>query len=210
MSLQNNYKAVTSTLSEGVTLCAISKFHPAEAISTLYDLGHRIFGESRPQELAAKVQSLPRDIEWHFIGHLQTNKVNIVVQYASLIQSVDSLKLLIAISKEAVKQNKRVKILLQMHVAKEETKQGFLEQEIIEILEGKTPENIDIVGLMAMASYTDDEAQIRHEFLSVKKLYDRYPSLKVLSMGMSGDYPIAIECGANSVRVGSLIFGSRF
>lgn len=210
MSLESNYKAVTSTLPEGVTLCAISKFHPAEAILTLYNLGHLVFGESRPQELAQKAQTLPRDIEWHFIGHLQTNKVNIVVEHASLVESVDSLKLLTALSKEAVKQNKRIKILLQMHIATEETKQGFLESEIIEILEGETLENIDIVGLMAMASYTDNEAQIRREFLSVKKLYDKYPSLKILSMGMSGDYPIAVECGASSVRVGSLIFGDRF
>ncbi len=210
MSLENNYKAVTSTLPKGVTLCAISKFHPAEAIATLYDLGQRVFGESRPQELAAKAHSLPSDIEWHFIGHLQTNKVHFVVQHASLIESVDSLKLLTALSKEAVKQGKRIKVLLQMHIAKEETKQGFSESEIVEILESETLENIDIVGLMAMASYTDDEAQIRREFLSVKALYDKYPTLKTLSMGMSGDYPIAIECGASSVRVGSLIFGGRF
>ncbi|MFI3288163.1 MAG: YggS family pyridoxal phosphate-dependent enzyme [Rikenellaceae bacterium] len=210
MSIIENFQNIHLELPKSVKLCAVSKFHPASCIEELYDIGHRIFGESRPQELAQKAATLPRDIEWHFIGHLQTNKVNIVVEHASLIESVDSERLLSAISKEAVKQNKKVKVLLQLHIAKEEAKQGFTETEIIEILSVPAPEGIEIVGLMAMATYTSDDKQIKNEFLQAKSLYDKYPNLTTLSMGMSGDYPIAIECGANSVRIGSIIFGGRY
>ncbi len=210
MSIIENFQNIYLELPKNVKLCAVSKFHPASCIEELYGVGHRIFGESRPQELAQKAAALPSDIEWHFIGHLQTNKVNLVVEHASLIESVDSGRLLSAISKEAVKQDKKVKVLLQLHIASEEAKQGFTEAEITEILSAPAPEGVEIVGLMAMATYTSDEAQIKSEFLQAKSLYDKYPHFTTLSMGMSGDYPIAIECGANSVRIGSIIFGGRY
>lgn len=210
MSIVENFNKVNSQLPEAVTLCAVSKFHPKECIEELYNIGHRIFAESRPQELLQKATTLPKDIEWHFIGHLQTNKVSIVVEHATLIESVDSQRLLNALSKEAIKQNKTIRVLLQLHIAKEEAKQGFTATEIEEILSSPAPENVEITGIMAMATYTSDEAQIKSEFLAAKTLFDKYPTFTTLSMGMSGDYPLAIECGANSVRIGSIIFGGRY
>ncbi len=209
MSIAQNFTQIASTIPSSVTLCAVSKFHPKEAIEEVYALGHRVFGESRPQELALKAELLPQDIEWHFIGHLQTNKAAVVVKYASLIESVDSHRLLSAISKEAQKAEKRVKVLLQMHIASEESKQGFSMGEIEEILASEPLPNVEIVGLMGMASYTDDMEIVRGEFMELSSLYNRYPTLSVLSMGMSGDYTLAIECGSTNVRIGSSIFGSR-
>ncbi len=207
MSIVQNLIRVKSSLPEGVTLCAVSKYFPSKDIQTLYDVGHRVFGESRPQELVAKAAKLPKDIEWRFIGHLQTNKVNLVVPIAEVIESVDSLRLLNAISKQAVRNNKTVKVLLQMHIAREQSKQGFEQSEIEQILQGDGFSNVEIVGLMGMATYCDDMSVIREEFMVLKGVFDRYPTLRVLSMGMSGDYGVAVECGSTSIRVGSLIFG---
>ncbi|MFI3298202.1 MAG: YggS family pyridoxal phosphate-dependent enzyme [Rikenellaceae bacterium] len=209
MSVVENYNKILSTIPQGVNLCAISKFHPREAIEELYRVGHRCFGESRPQEFWGKASVLPIDIEWHFIGHLQTNKVKMVVPYASIIESVDSVRLLQAISKEAAAVGKTQRILLQMHIAQEEHKQGFSEEEVRQILADSYP-NVEIVGLMGMATYTDDREQIAFEFQKIATLFAEYGNLSVLSIGMSGDYGIAIECGATSVRIGSAIFGSRY
>ncbi len=209
MSIIENYNQINMTIPQGVNLCAVSKFHPYTAIETIYGEGHRHFGESRPQELQQKAQILPKDIEWHFIGHLQTNKVASVVEVASIIESVDSLRLLNAISKEAQKQQKTVKVLLQMHIAQEESKQGFSAQEIDSIMQGEPLPSIEIVGLMGMATYTNNREQIKAEFQKLNTLYIKYPQFTTLSMGMSGDYREAIECGSNNVRIGSSIFGER-
>lgn len=209
MTLTENLEFIKRTLPDGVTLCAVSKFHSAEAISQLYSAGHRVFGESRPQEFAAKAAELPRDIEWHFIGHLQTNKVGLVVPVAAVIESVDSERLLAAISKEAVRVGRVVDVLLQVHIAEEESKQGFSSDEIRAILSCSAPDGVRIVGLMGMATYTEDMEQVRREFLSLRALYDDFEGFTTLSMGMSGDYLMAVECGSTSVRVGSAIFGHR-
>ncbi len=209
MTISQKFTLLHNSIPTEVTLCAVSKFHPKESIMELYALGHRVFGESRPQELAQKAEALPSDIEWHFIGHLQTNKAALVVKYASLIESVDSYRLLVAISKAAINAHRCVKVLLQMHIASEQSKQGFSRQEIVEILTNEPLPNIEIVGLMGMATYTDNMEQVQSEFLELSNLYGCYPQLKVLSMGMSGDYELAIECGSNNVRIGSSIFGER-
>lgn len=156
-----------------------------------------------------KAEELPKDILWHFIGHLQTNKVAIVVKTASVIESVDSLKLLQAISKEAQKQEKSIQVLLQLHIAQEQSKQGFDREEIIEILQNRPYPGVGIIGLMGMATYTSDKSQVTKEFQTLQSLYMQFPEFTTLSMGMSGDYPEAIQCGANNVRIGSSIFGER-
>lgn len=215
MSIQQNYQAILSQLPENVKLVTVSKTNPAEKIKEVYDLGQRAYGENKVQELLEKQPFLPNDIEWHLIGHLQTNKVKYIAGFISMIESIDSEKLLKEVDKEALKNNRKINVLLQVKIAKEETKFGLTVDEARDIfnqyLEGNYP-NIEIKGLMGMASFVDDETQIREEFSVLKNLFDELSELKpleTLSMGMSGDFPIAIECGSNSVRVGSAIFGER-
>lgn len=215
MSIQQNYQAILSQLPENVKLVTVSKTNPAEKIKEVYDLGQRAFGENKVQELLEKQPVLPNDIEWHLIGHLQTNKVKYIAGFISMIESIDSEKLLKEVDKEALKNNRKINVLLQVKIAKEETKFGLTTDEAKDIfnqyLEGNFP-NVEIKGLMGMASFVDDETQIREEFSVLKNLFDELSQLKpleTLSMGMSGDFPIAIESGSNSVRVGSAIFGER-
>ncbi|SDF62905.1 YggS family pyridoxal phosphate-dependent enzyme [Epilithonimonas hungarica] len=215
MSIEQNYQDILSQLPQNVKLVAVSKTNPAEKIKKVYDLGQRAFGENKVQELLEKQPVLPNDIEWHLIGHLQTNKVKYIADFISMIESIDSEKLLKEVDKEAAKNNRKINVLLQVKIAKEETKFGLTVGEAKEIfnqyLEGNFP-NIEIKGLMGMASFVDDETQIREEFYVLKNLFDDLSQLKpleTLSMGMSGDFPLAIECGSNSVRVGSAIFGER-
>ena len=215
MSIQNNYQNILSQIPENVKLVAVSKTNPAEKIKEVYDLGQRAFGENKVQELLEKQLVLPNDIEWHLIGHLQTNKVKFVAGFISMIESMDSEKLLKEIDKEGLKNNRKIYVLLQVKIANEETKFGLTVDETKDIfnnyLEGDYP-NIKIKGLMGMASFVDDDSQIRDEFGILKQLFDELSNLKpleTLSMGMSGDFPLAIECGSNSVRVGSAIFGER-
>jgi len=210
---------IRATLPHGVSLVAVSKFHPAEAVLEAYAAGQRLFGESRAQELTAKAATLPADIRWHFIGHLQTNKVKPVVAAASLIESIDSERLLMAVDREAERQGKRTDVLLQVHVAREETKFGFSPEELLDLIRRRVFENlkaVHICGLMAMASNTDDTERVRDDFRRVAALRDEVvriaPDLRgfdILSMGMSHDYMTAIECGSNMVRVGTAIFGER-
>ncbi len=210
---------IRATLPHGVSLVAVSKFHPAEAVLEAYAAGQRLFGESRAQELTAKAATLPADIRWHFIGHLQTNKVKPVVAAASLIESIDSERLLMAVDREAERQGKRTDVLLQVHVAREETKFGFSPEELLDLIRRRVFENlkaVHICGLMAMASNTDDTERVRDDFMRVAGLRDEVvriaPDLRgfdILSMGMSHDYMTAIECGSNMVRVGTAIFGER-
>lgn len=215
MSIQQNYQAILSQLPENVKLVTVSKTNPAEKIKEVYDLGQRAFGENKVQELLEKQPVLPNDIEWHLIGHLQTNKVKYIAGFISMIESIDSEKLLKEVDKEALKNNRKINVLLQVKIAKEETKFGLTVDETKDIfnkyLKGNYP-NIEIKGLMGMASFVDDETQIREEFSVLKNLFDEFSQLKpleTLSVGMSGDFPLAIDCGSNSVRVGSAIFGER-
>ena len=198
----------------------MSKFHPNEAIEEAYASGERVFGESKVQEMCGKHETLPADISWHFIGHLQTNKIKYIVPFVSLIHGVDSYKLLVEINKHAAKVGKIVNCLLQIHIAREETKFGFSEDELIEMLgvgEWKDLKNIQLYGLMGMATYTDNLEQIRTEFRGLKSLFDQVKtfyfasetSFCELSIGMSDDYKIAIEEGSTLVRIGSSIFGTR-
>ena len=196
-------------------LVSVSKTHPIEHIQHVYNLGQRIFGENKVQELAEKYPQLPKDIQWHLIGHLQTNKVKYIAEFIDTIQSVDSEKLLEEIDRQAAKFQRKIKVLLQVKIAEEETKFGLEIHEAKEIfqddLNGKYP-NIEITGLMGMATFTDDKNQVTKEFTLLKQIFDKLSLLKkldTLSMGMSGDYKEAIACGANSVRIGSAIFGSR-
>ena len=220
MSISSEIERLNNELPSTVKLVAVSKFNPSEAIMEAYQAGQRIFGESRPQELLQKVQELPCDIQWHFIGHLQTNKLKMVLPYASLIHSVDSERLLMEINKYAVKNNLKVKCLLELFVAQEETKQGFSKEELMQLMEKlqREPlEGVEICGLMGMASFVDDEQQIRGEFAALKEAFDQvrekyistHPNFNELSMGMSGDYKIAVEMGSTMVRIGTTIFGAR-
>lgn len=220
MSISVSLRALGSALPEGVVLVAVSKFHPVEALREAYDAGQRVFGESRANEMASKAAALPDDIEWHFIGHLQTNKVRTVVPHASLIHSIDSPRLLDAVDAEALRESRRVKVLMQLHVAKEETKFGFTPDELTDYL---TPERVealratDIVGVMGMASNVDDEERIRRDFRDIRTTFDTLkagvfagkPEFSIISMGMSHDWPIAVAEGANMVRIGTTIFGER-
>lgn len=215
MSIQENYNDIKSQLPGNVQLVAVSKTHPISAIQEVYDLGQRVFGENKVQELMEKYPLLPKDIQWHLIGHLQTNKVKYIAEFVDTIQSVDSEKLLKEINKEAAKYNRTIKVLLQIKIAEEDSKFGLEINEAKALfqryLDGEFS-NIEITGLMGMATFTDDENQIRKEFLVLKRVFDELNQLKTLetlSMGMSDDFPIAIDCGANSVRVGSAIFGRR-
>lgn len=216
----NNLHEVLGNLPDGVKLVAISKFHPNEYLEVAYREGQRIFGESQVQELSHKVETLPKDIEWHFIGHLQTNKVKYIAPYISMVEAVDSLKLLKEINKQAAKHNRVINVLLELHIAEEETKYGFTPDTCRELLEGgewKELKNVHISGLMMMASNVDDRNQIKKEMTLAADLFDELkakyfaddPEFKERSWGMSHDYDIAIECRSTMVRVGTTIFGPR-
>ncbi len=218
--IAENLHKVLSTIQPGIRLVAVSKFHPISALQEAYDAGQRVFGESHVQELVEKQQLLPKDIEWHFIGHLQTNKVKYMASFISLIHAVDTMKLLKEIDKQAERNNRIIDCLLQIHIAKEETKFGFTPDELRTMLqegEWKQFSHVRICGLMCMASNTDDVKQIADEFESVRTLFqeiknDFFPTeetFKELSMGMSGDYEIAQQHGSTMVRVGTMIFGER-
>jgi len=220
MSIAGNITELKKSLPQEVTLVAVSKFHPAEALQEAYNAGQRVFGESRAQELTSKQKVLPEDIEWHFIGTLQTNKAKDIAPFIHTIHSVDSLKLLKEISKQAVKNNQTIHVLLEVHIAKEESKHGFTPQECLDFCkkqEWEELENIQISGLMSMATYTEDERIIRDEFRTLYQLFTELknnifinkPSFKELSMGMSHDYAIAVEEGSTMVRIGTSIFGER-
>jgi len=215
MSIQENYTHIKNQLPDHVQLVAVSKTHPVSAIQEVYNLGQRVFGENKVQEVMEKYPLLPKDIQWHLIGHLQTNKVKYIAEFVDTIQSVDSEKLLLEISKEAAKYNRKIKVLLQVKIAEEESKFGLEIEEAKALFQkymNGAFSNIEITGLMGMATFTDNEHQVRKEFSVLKNLFDELneqESLETLSMGMSDDFPIAIECGANSVRVGSAIFGRR-
>lgn len=216
---EKKYLEISKQLQEkNVILVAVSKTKPVEAIGQLYNLGQIDFGENYVQELAEKQEHLPKDIHWHFIGHLQSNKVKYIASFIHLIHSVDSLKLLKEINKQAKKNNRVINVLLQVHIAEEETKFGLDEEELHELLNNEIAQlpNVKICGLMGMASFSEDENKIRKEFQWLKKLFDHYSKLSIvncqlsiLSMGMSSDYTTAIEQGSNMVRIGSLIFGER-
>ena len=220
MSIQRNIEEIRKHIPAHVKLVCVSKFHPNETLLEAYQCGERVFGESKVQELCGKQESLPTDISWHFIGHLQSNKIKYIVPFVELIHGVDSYKLLEEINKQALKAGKTVNCLLQIHIAKEETKFGFSAEELIQTLsEGKWKalSGINICGLMGMATYTDNREQIRNEFKGLKGLLDlvkeqyfsEYPTFCELSMGMSDDYQLAIEEGSTLVRIGSSIFGHR-
>ncbi len=195
---------------KNTTLVAVSKTKPVEDIQALYDLGQRDFGENYVQELVDKERALPKDIRWHFIGHLQSNKVKMIAPFVALIQGVDSLKLLTEINKQAAKNNRVINCLLQVHIAQEETKFGMNEAELVEAKEkAANLPNVKISGLMGMASFSDDSSLVRKEFRYLHSLVGKYSFQGILSMGMSGDYEMAIEEGSNMVRIGSLLFGSR-
>lgn len=209
-----NYKAIINELKDKATLVAVSKTKPVEDIKTLYDLGQRDFGENYVQELSDKAEQLPKDIRWHFIGHLQSNKVKYIASFVHLIHGVDSLKLLQEIDKQALKNNRIIDCLLQVHIAQEETKFGLDEKELQELFSTNLKElnelkNVRVTGLMGMASFTDDMNKVRNEFHYLKTLFDKYATLTTLSMGMSSDYKVAIEEGSTIVRIGSLLFGTR-
>ena len=221
-NISRNISTIRATIPEGVTLVSVSKFHPAEAIMEAYQCGERDFGESRVQELLPKYEALPKDIRWHFIGHLQTNKVKQIVPFVHMIHSVDSVRLLETINREAEKIGRRVKVLLEVHVAKEETKSGFTPEEILSLdIQLSTFNYVDICGIMGMATNTDDAQEWRRCFREIKSLGKQLlnnttqsyttlhnPTLQI-SMGMSDDYLVAIEEGSTMVRIGSTIFGSR-
>ena len=216
MGIKEHLLAIQSTLPENVTLVAVSKTKPVSDLMQAYDAGQRIFGENKVQEMTEKFEQMPKDIQWHMIGHVQTNKVKFMAPFVSLIHGVDSLKLLEEINKQALKNNRIIDCLLQMHIAEEETKFGLNEIELCEIVKSdtyKALKNIKVIGLMGMATFTDNQHQIKKEFDFLKAIFDKqfllHPEFKILSMGMSGDYEIAIACGSNMVRIGSSIFGNR-
>ena len=219
MSIKTNLLEIKSSIPEHVTLVAVSKTKPVSDLMEAYEAGQRIFGENKIQEMEEKFNEMPKDILWHMIGHVQTNKVKFMVPFVSLIHGVDSLKLLQEIDKQAAKSNRVIDCLLQMHIAEEETKFGLDNSELDEILEQVQNDkfkNIKIVGLMGMATFTENQNQIKKEFLHLKSIFETHKTLKTencelktLSMGMSGDYQLAIDCGSTMVRIGSSIFGAR-
>ncbi|MFH7015312.1 YggS family pyridoxal phosphate-dependent enzyme [Flavobacterium sp. FlaQc-47] len=219
MSIQSNLNTIKASLPEYVTLVAVSKTKPVSDLMEAYDAGQRIFGENKIQEMADKYEQMPKDIQWHMIGHVQTNKVKFMAPFVSLIHGIDSLKLLQEINKQALKNNRIIDCLLQIHIAEEESKFGLDENELNELLsssEFKDMKNIRILGLMGMATFTEDQNQIKKEFTHLKSIFDSIKELKTqncelntISMGMSGDYQLAIECGSTMVRIGSSIFGGR-
>ena len=213
-------KDIKDTLPEGVKLIAVSKFHPVEAVMEAYNAGQRLFGENKVQEMTAKHEVLPKDIEWHFIGHLQTNKVKYIAPYVTMIHSIDSLHLLTEVNRQAEKANRVIDVLLQIHIAHEETKFGMTFDECRELLNKgswKTLTHVRICGLMGMATFTDDMEQVEREFVSLQALLEELKNswftgdatFKELSMGMTDDYPIAVRHGSTFVRIGTLIFGER-
>ena len=210
-------KALHATLPQGVTLIAVSKYHPVEAVQAAYDAGQRDFGESKAQDLTVKQDALPKDINWHFIGHLQTNKVKYIAPFVHLIHSIDSYKLLCEVNRQGAKAGRRIPCLLQIHIAQEETKFGLTPQECRDMLaqgEWRDLENIELRGIMCMASNTDDREQIAGEFSQAQQLFNEIKGLyftdderfNIISAGMSDDYPIAIERGSTHIRIGSSIF----
>lgn len=219
MSIAENLLSIKKTLPEQITLVAVSKTKPIPDLMEAYDAGQRIFGENKIQEMTEKWEQMPKDIQWHMIGHVQTNKVKYMAEFVSLIHGVDSFKLLKEINKQALRNNRIIDCLLQMHIAEEETKFGLNEDELHAILassEFAAMKNIRITGLMGMATFTEDQDQIKKEFSHLKSIFDKLQShhsencqLNTLSMGMSGDYKLAIECGSTMIRIGSSIFGGR-
>jgi PLP dependent protein len=220
MSIKNRLSAFKAVLPTTCELIAVSKTHPVEAVQQAYEAGQRKFGENKVQELVPKYEALPKDIEWHMIGHLQSNKVKYIAPFIHLIHSVDSFKLLEEIDKQAQKANRVIRCLLQVHIAKEETKFGFSEDEIFALLSQQSFEklqNVNVVGLMGMATFTENKEQIKHEFKTLRNLFDKLKkahlpstmSMDELSMGMSSDYKEAIELGSTFIRVGTAIFGTR-
>lgn len=220
IKIQQNLERIRALVPSGVEIVAVSKFHPVEMIMQAYDVGQKAFGESRVQELLQKEKNLPKDIRWHFIGHLQSNKVKSIIGKTYLIESVDSEKLLNLINKESQEAGLLTRVLLQVHVAMEESKFGFYPEELLQFIEQqkyRELNNIEICGLMAMASNTDDIERVKADFNAVSQLFHKIQNLQIpefshfnfLSMGMSGDWPLAVEKGANIVRIGSAIFGER-
>ena len=220
MQITDNLLVIKSQLPENVTLVAVSKTKPVSDLMEAYNAGQRIFGENKIQEMTEKWEEMPKDIQWHMIGHVQTNKVKYMAEYVNLVHGVDSLKLLNEINKQAKKHDRIIDVLLQMHIAEEETKFGLDNNELNEILnqvQNDEFQNIKIIGLMGMATFTGNQTQIKKEFLHLKSIFDRLQTLPTtnnyqpttLSMGMSGDYKLAIECGSTMVRIGSSIFGTR-
>ncbi len=217
MGIAENIAGIKKELGEGVELVAVSKYSPDESVQEAYDAGHRDFGENKAQDVTERKDRFPEDVRWHFIGHLQRNKVKYIAPYVYLIHAVDSLKLLKEINKQAKKSERVIPVLLQMHIAKEESKFGLDESELMELIRSaELPEmkNVRVEGLMGMATNTDKEAVIRSEFESLKSIFDRLAEaetpanveMKTLSMGMSNDYKIAVECGSTMVRIGSAVF----
>lgn len=219
MSIQSNLNTIKASLPEHVTLVAVSKTKPVSDLIQAYEAGQRIFGENKIQEMTEKWEQMPKDIQWHMIGHVQSNKVKFMAPFVSLIHGVDSLKLLQEINKQALKNNRVIDCLLQMHIAEEETKFGLDENELNALISSsdfKEMKNIRILGLMGMATFTEDQNQIKKEFTHLKTIFDSIQKLEIencnlntISMGMSGDYKLAIECGSTMVRIGSSIFGGR-
>jgi len=216
MDISENIKKYKDELPENVKLVAISKTKPNEDLMEAYNAGQRILGENKIQEMTDKWEELPKDIEWHMVGHVQRNKVKYMAPFVSLIHAVDSLKLLKEINKRARQNERTINCLLQIKIAKEDSKFGISSEEAKEILNSEAyskMENVKVIGLMGMATFTDDEDQVRSEFKYLKSVFDKFrdehPDLKELSMGMSGDYQIAVECGSTMVRIGSSIFGAR-
>lgn len=219
VDVQANINRVLSEIPAGVRLVAVSKFHPVEKLMAAYEAGQRRFGESRVQELLAKEPQMPADVEWHFIGHLQTNKVKQLVGKTSLIESIDSERLLDMVDQESRKAGVTTRVLMQVHVAREETKFGFWPEELLDYFRARKFENLTnthICGVMGMASNTDDEQRVSEDFAAIAKVYgdilELCPDLRgfdTLSMGMSGDWPLAVEHGSNMVRIGTAIFGER-
>ena len=218
MSISNNLTKIKASLPENVTLVAVSKTKPVADLMEAYEAGQRIFGENKIQEMTEKWEVMPKDIQWHMIGHVQTNKVKFMAEYVSLIHGVDSLKLLQEINKQAKKHNRVIDVLLQIYIAEEESKFGLDENELNELLQQvqndkSSFENINIVGLMGMATFTENQNQIEKEFKHLKTIFNKLNTenceLNTLSMGMSGDYQQAISCGSTMVRIGSSIFGNR-
>lgn len=218
--ISENLKNIQASIPSYVTLVAVSKTKPVEALMEVYNAGQRVFGENKVQEMCDKYDEMPKDIQWHLIGHLQTNKVKYIAPFVALIHSVDSFKLLEEINKQALKNNRVIDCLLQFHIAQEETKYGLSENEASELIasnEFKKLKNVRIVGVMGMASFTEDNEAVRNEFQSLKKIFTNLKNeffsnedcFKEISMGMSGDYLLAIEEGSTMVRVGSSIFGTR-
>lgn len=217
MSIKERLNNILSKLPEGVTLVAVSKFHPVERLQEAYDAGQRVFGESRPQEMASKYQQLPADIEWNMIGHLQTNKVKMIAPFVSMISSVDSERLIEEIEKQAAKHNRTIDILLEVHVAEEETKSGWSEEELYNYLATgalERMEHIRVRGVMTIASNTDDQSVVRRDFQHIRNIFEGLKprfgeAFDTLSIGMSDDYPLALEYGSTMVRIGTAIFGMR-